>query len=140
MEQRRSTVYPEMYGDPIVDRAHIARRAIDSLRRSRPPRGTELGLVLRERIAMLGRIVRGSGETPPPAAHSYPEENVRTALFDGVAIRALIPEVAAVSFGPPEPKLGRNYRYGVYTIDGEVTLYEPATLDSLLRSHWVYEW
>jgi len=140
MERRSSPLYPGLRGDPIVDRALIAERAIRSLQTADLPRGTSLRFVMRERIAIVARAVRGSGEDMPPREEAYPETNFRVALFDGAGVLALVPAVDSVSFaldlGQPLP--GR--RYGVYAPTGEVQVFDPVALDSLLRSEWVMQW
>jgi hypothetical protein len=140
MEARHSLVYPELRGDPIVDRAAIAARAIESLRQAALPAGTELVLLSRERVALLGRIVEGSREAPPPAEEAYPESNVRTALFGGIAVRALIPAVDSVAFNRNVGAGTERRRYGLYAPTGEVEVYGAAGLDSLLRTSWVRRW
>lgn len=140
MEERPSPVYPGLRGDPIVDRARIAAAAVRSVRAAAPPEGTELQFIMRERLARIARVVRGSGETMPPPGEVYPETNVRTALQDGVGILVTCPDVHAVTFtlqlGTPAP--GRLY--AVYAPTGHVTLLDAASLDSLLRSDWVTHW
>ena len=139
IETRPSAVYPGLRGDPIVDRTLIAERAIRSLRAAPIPNGTELVLILRERIALIARIVRGSGEAPPPQ-ESYPESNMRVALFDGIGVRALVPAVDSVSFVIALGQPTARRRYGVYAPTGEVEVYAAAALDSLLASSWVTRW
>lgn len=140
MEGRPSPVYPGLRGDPIIDRSRIAERAIGSLRTADLPHGTSLRFIMRERIARIARAVRGSGEEMPPQEEVYPETNFRVALFDGAGVLALVPAVDSVSFalelGQPLP--GR--RYGVYAPTGEVEVFDPVALDSLLRSDWVMQW
>jgi hypothetical protein len=140
MESRPSPVYPGLRGDPIVDRALIAERAITGLRAAQIPPGTELVFVMRERIALIARIVRGSGEEPPPPQEVYPETNFKAALFDGLGVRALLPAVDSVSFalglGVPTAKR----RYAIYAPTGEVEVFDATSVDSLLRSSWVMRW
>ena len=140
MELRPSPVYPGLRGDPIVDRALIAERAIDGLRAAAIPPGTDLVFTMRERLALIARIVRGSGESPPPAQELYPEANVKTALFDGVGVRALIPAVDSVTFASTLGQPMARRRYVVYAPTGEVEVFDAASLDSLLRSPWVTRW
>jgi hypothetical protein len=135
MEARRTTAYPQLHGDPTVDRALIAERAIATLRQAQLPPRTELVLLSRERVALLGRILRGSGEEPPPPEEAYPESNVRAALYDGIAVRALFPAVDSVVFNRDVGPGTTRRRYGIYASTGEA--YEAAALDSLLRSPWI---
>jgi Dolichyl-phosphate-mannose-protein mannosyltransferase len=140
MEYRPSSAYPGMRGDPIVDRARIAQQTIASLAAADLPDHAELAFVLRERLALLARIARGSGEAPPPADLLYPESNMQSAILDGLAVRALVPGVARVSFEPPPGEVPSTFRYVVYAPTGEANVYAPAALDSLLRSDWVKQW
>src|SRR5262249_32037032 len=98
LETRPSPVYPAMRRDPIVDRALIAERVSGSLRAASIAHHPELVLLMRERIALQARVDRGRGEKPPPAEEVYPEGNVKTAVFGGYGIRAVIPAVDSVSF------------------------------------------
>jgi hypothetical protein len=140
METRPSPLYPGLRGDPIVDRAIIAERAIETLRAASIPAGSELVMVLRERLALIARIVRGTGEHSPPPQEIYPETNVRAAVFDGYGIRALVRGVDSVRFaialGQPTPKT----RYGIYAPTGEVEVFDAVSIDSLLRTSWVTRW
>jgi len=140
MEKRSSPVYPGLRGDPIVDRALIAERAITGLRQAEIPAGTEMVFIMRERVALLARIMRGSGEQPPPAQEVYPETNVKTALFDGLGVRALLPGVASVTFVRDSLPVSEKTRYVIYAPQGEVTVLSWAQLDSLLRSRWITQW
>jgi len=99
--------------------------------------GTDLVFVLRERVALLGRIAQGSGKSPPPADDIYPETNLRTALFDGYGVRALVPSVASVTFAR-DPRSGPGgARYVVYAPTGDMEVFSRPELDSLLQSAWV---
>jgi hypothetical protein len=140
MERRPSPVYPGLRGDPIVDRSLIAERMLDGLRSAVIPAGTELEFIMRERLALLARIARGSREEPPPAQEVYPETNVKTALFDGVGVRAIFPDVDSVTFTSTLGQPTARRRYAVYAPTGEVEVFDAASLDSLLRSSWVTRW
>lgn len=140
MEKRPSLVYPGMRGDPIVDRALIAERAISSLRLAPIPKGTELVFIMRERIALIARIVRGSREQMPPPQEVYPETNMKVALFDGIGVRAFVPAVDSVSFALALGQPTSRTRYAVYAPTGEVQVFDATSIDSLLRSPWVTRW
>ncbi len=140
MESRPSPVYPGLRGDPIVDRALIAERAIKGLRQARIPPGTELVFVMRDRIALSARIMRGSGEEPPPPEAVYPETNVQAALFDGIGVRALVPAVHSVIFALSVDQPNPRRRHAVYAPTGEVEVFDPMSIDSLLRSNWPTRW
>ena len=138
MERRPSRVYPELRGDPIVDRALIAERAIRALRQAQLPSGTELVFLSGPRVRLLGRILQGSREEPPPREEAYPEANVRNALFDGVGVRALIPQVDSVVFNRHVEAGPARRRYAIYAATGETQVYEAATLDSLMGTRWAW--
>ncbi len=140
MESRPMRVYPALRGDPIVDRSRIARRVIDGLQAASLPPGADLVFLFRERLALLARIARGSGEAPPPDEPIYPEQNVATALFDGAGVRAFFPEVRSVSFPRDSFLVTDATRAVVYAATGEVEVFTAAELDSVVRSAWVLRW
>jgi hypothetical protein len=140
MEVRPSPVYAGLRGDPIVDRALIAQRVIQGLRSASIPSRTDVRFIMRERLALVARIVRGSRESPPPAQEVYPETNVRTALFDGVGVRAMVPAIDSVTFALDLGAPMARWRYAVYAPTGETEVFDAASLDSLLRSDWVTRW
>jgi hypothetical protein len=140
MERRPSPVYPGLRGDPIVDRALIAQRAIHGLRQANIPPGTEMVFVMRERVALEARIVGGSGEEPAPSQEVYPETNMKAALFDGIGVRALVPAVDSVVFALSVERSTPRRRYAVYAPTGEVEVFDRTSIDSLLRSAWVTRW
>ena len=65
---------------------------------------------------------------------------MKTALFDGVGVRALIPAVDSVTFASTLGQPMARRRYVVYAPTGEVEVFDAASLDSLLRSPWVTRW
>jgi hypothetical protein len=140
METRPMRVYPALRADPIVNRAQIAENVIQGLAAVGLPEGTNLAFVLRERIALLARIGLGSREAPPPSAPDYFETNVRTALFDGYGVRALIPAVKSVTFSPDPLRVTDRLRFVVYSPAGEVEVYTRPQLDSLLATPWITRW
>lgn len=140
METRPMNVYPGLRGDPIVDRSIIAEKALDGLQRARLPQGVELIFLFRDRLALLARIALGSGEAPAPAEEVYPEKNLRTALFEGYGVRALIPQVAKVVFALEPRAASSRSLCVVYAPTGEVEVFTQAQLDSLMRSPWVNHW
>ena len=140
MEARPMRAYPQLRGDPIVDRSIIARNVITGLTRSRLPQGTDLVFLLRERLALRARIELGSGEAPAPAEEVYPEANLRTALFEGHGVRALIPQVKTVAFALAPPPTTTGTLYVVYAPTGEIEAHSRAGLDSLMRSAWINHW
>jgi hypothetical protein len=140
METRPMNVYTALRGDPIVDRSIIAEKALDGLQRARLPQGVELIFLFRDRLALLARIALGSGEAPAPAEEVYPEKNLRTALFEGYGVRALIPQVAKVEFALEPRAASSRSLCVVYAPTGEVEVFTQAQLDSLMRSPWVNHW
>jgi hypothetical protein len=140
MEARPMHVYPALRGDPIVSRAIVAENVVRGLRQANLPAEAELVFVLRERLALLARIALGSGEAPPPADDIYPETNLRTALFEGHGVRALVPGVAEVAFVRDSLRGSERTRFVVYSPTGEVEVFSPEQLDSLRRSPWITKW
>jgi hypothetical protein len=115
---------PGLYSDAIVDRSGIARHAIESLRTAAlPPRA---------RLLFWSPI--GRAQAPDAARESYFETNVRTALFDGLAVRVFFPGVDSVRFVTAYRSLPDPYRYAVYRPDGRLAVASSATLDSVLAA------
>jgi hypothetical protein len=76
----------------------------------------------------------------PPPEDIYPETNVATALFDGYGVRALLPSVRSVTFARDSIPVTDVTRYVVYAATGELAVFSPEQLDSLLASEWVLRW
>jgi hypothetical protein len=140
METRPMRAYPALRADPIVSRAIVAENVINGLHRATLPPGTRLVFLLRERLALQGRIALGSSESPPPAGEIYPETNLRVALFEGHGVRALVPGVTSVTFAGAMPSGTTSTRYVVYAPTGEVEVFTRTGLDSLVRSAWITRW
>jgi hypothetical protein len=140
IERRPMLVYPQLRGDPIVDRARVAERVIDQLRHAELPDRACLVFLLRERLALLARIASGSREPPPPPDEVYPETNLRNALFEGIGVRALDPRVVTVAFGREPGGPTERLRYVVYAPTGDLLVLTPDGLDSLVRSPWIDQW
>jgi hypothetical protein len=116
-------IEPEMRADPTVDRARIARNAIEDLRAA--------GLRSRTRVWFWSPSL-ASGADPRAG---YWESNLRSALMDGLAARVMLPQVVDVRFVRAFEPAPSTDRYAIYTRDGRLRVVEPATLDSLLRAH-----
>jgi hypothetical protein len=112
---------PTLRADAVVDRALIAGRAIADLRKSALPARTRLLL-----WSPIGRSLAGK------AGESYFEQNVRTALFDGLAVRVFLPAVDSVRFVTAYRSLPEPYRYAVYRPDGALRVAGSAELDSVV--------
>jgi len=115
------SVEPTLRADAVVDRALIAERAIADLRKSTLPAGTRLLL-----WSPIGRSLAGD------TGESYFEQNVRTALFEGLAIRIFFPGVDSVRFVSAYRSMPEPYRYAVYRPDGTLRVASPAELDSVV--------
>lgn len=115
---------PGLYSDAVVDRAAIARRAIQSLRST----------VLPGHSRLLFWSPIGREQAPGAARESYFETNVRAALFDGLAVRVFFPGVDSVRFVTDYRSLPEPYRYAVYRPDGALAVASSATLDSVLAA------
>ncbi len=112
---------PALRADAVVDRALIAERAVAALRGAALPAGTRLLL-----WSPIGRSLAGG------AAEGYFERNVRTALFDGLAVRVFLPQVDSVRFVADYRPLPEPYRYAVYRPDGALRVASSAELDSVI--------
>jgi hypothetical protein len=115
---------PGLYSDAVVDRAAIARRALEGLR----------GAALPDHARLLFWSPIGRAQAPGPARESYFELNVRAALFDGLAVRVFFPGVDSVRFVTDYRPLPEPYRYAVYRPDGGLAVASSATLDSVLAA------
>ena len=112
---------PALRADPTVDRALIARNAVEGLQ----------GAALAEHTRLLfwspiGQSFAGS------SGESYFERNVRTALFEGLAVRVFLPAVDSVRFVSAYRSMPAPYRYAVYRPDGTLRVASSAELDSVL--------
>jgi len=114
------SVAPTLRADAVVDRALIAERAIADLRSSILPRGTRLLL-----WSPIGRSLAGN------TGESYFEQNVRTALFEGLAVRPFFPAVDSVRFVSACQPMPEPYRCAVYRPDGALRVASSAELDSV---------
>ena len=68
----------------------------------------------------------------PSASETYWERNVREALLDGLAVRVMFPQVAAVRFTREFRPLPPEGRYAVYRPDGLLRVAPWAEVDSVL--------
>jgi hypothetical protein len=133
-------VFAGLRGDSVVDRALIAKKALNGIKAADPRPGTTLTLLFGERLALNARIATGSGEKPPPNEEVYLERNVRVALLDGLAVRALVPGVTSVTFRIDPVRRDPPDRYAIYAATGEVEVVTPLSLDSLLATSWINRW
>jgi hypothetical protein len=113
---------PDMRSEPLVDRARIAGAVMEGLRRAELRPGTTLVFWSPEARADAGTA----------SAESYWERNVRSALYDGVAVRVMFPQVAAVRFARTPPPPGDSALVAVYRVTGEVQVFTAAVVDSIL--------
>lgn len=121
VENMPFSVEPTLRADAVVDRALIAERAITDLRKSTLPAGT--------RLLLWSPIGRSRARD---AAESYFEQNVRTALFEGLAVRVFFPAVDSVRFVSAYRSMPEPYRYAVYRPDGTLRVASSAELDSVV--------
>jgi hypothetical protein len=124
-------VLPELRADPTVDRARIARNACADLAQARLPAGVTL-LFWSPQAASIGPHGEALGSRAP--AETYWERNVRDALVDGLAVRVVFPEVAAVRFVREFQPAPADHRYAVYRPEGHVRVVTSAALDSVLSA------
>lgn len=100
-------VIAPLRADATVDRERIAGRAIADLRAADLPPGTRLALW--SPIALAGAA---PGETP------YLERNLESALFDGLAVRVMLPQVAEARFERRFSPRPDPWRWAVIRPDG----------------------
>ena len=119
---------PELRAEPMVDRARIARRVHDDLAASNLPAGTRLCFWSPSLVALgqAGRSGTTTGET-------YMERNLKSALFDGLAVRVMFPAVDSVTFVRKYASLPPPWRYAVYRLDGSLRVAASAELDTVLE-------
>jgi len=119
---------PELRADPIVDRARIARNVYDGLRTETLPAHARLIFWSPQAIALQRQ---GGRDT---TMESYFEKNVRGALYEGIGVRVMAPAVDSVEFVRAFHPADSSSRYVLYRVDGRITLFEPAVVESALRS------
>lgn len=124
-------IVPGLRADATVDRARIAERVVRGLREARLPRGTVLLLFSPAALAL-----EQSGEASATGAdhETYWERNVRAAIQNGVAVRALVPEVAEVRFVREYRSLPSPYHYAIYEVNGRLNVATSAEIDSSYRA------
>jgi hypothetical protein len=124
-------VLPELRADPVIDRARIARNVQEGLAALPLPPGDSL-LFWSPIAASLGP--HGEALAEPAPRETYWERNVRDALLDGLAVRVMFPQVAAVRFVREYRPAGPSSRYAVYRPDGRLLVATSARVDSILES------
>jgi hypothetical protein len=111
--------HPELRAEPIVDRARIATRVRAGLEQAALPGGATLLFYSPEARAMA--------PATEPGRETYWERNVRSALYDGVAVRLFAPGVREVRFvTAPEP--GDSLWYALYEVTGRTRVVPAAAL------------
>jgi len=119
-------LYPELRSDPIVDRARIAARARDGLAAVALSRGTRLAF-WSPSLVSLGR------SQPDSTRETYFEQNVRSALLDGLAVRVMFPVVDSVAFVRAYRPLPDPWRYAIYRLDGGLRVATSAEVEGVLE-------
>ncbi len=114
-----------LLADPTVDRGRIAAQAIASLRAA--PLADRVRLLFWSPVA---RSLAGALEE----GESYFEANVRTALFDGLAVRLFCRQVDSVGFTLRFVPAPDGYLWAVYRPDGKLRVATSAELDSALAA------
>ena len=138
--ERRSPVYPALYGDPTVDRAHIARTMISGLRAVEMPVDSELVLVLRERLAAQARLARGLDSAVPPDQPGYPERNVSAALLGGTGLPVMLPRVRSAEFAIEPPAIWGKRLLVMYSPTGETAVFDSVGFAGAWASEWIVRW
>ena len=119
----------QLRADPTVDRAIIARNVAEDLEAARLPAGIRL------RFWSPTSIQRAIAEGRDPSQETYWERNVRQAVFDGLGVRVLFPQVRDVAFVRKLTPANDSTWYAVYRLDGGLGVATFAMLDSLIRAH-----
>jgi hypothetical protein len=119
-------VDPELRSDPTVDRARIARNVITDLRDSPLPPGVSLW------FWSPASIARGRSAGADTTQETYWETNVRTALYDDLAVRVMLPSVRSVRFVRSFEMVGDSVRYAVYLPTGHLKVGAPSELAEVL--------
>jgi hypothetical protein len=120
---------PGLRADATVDRARIARAARDDLRSAYLPAGVALRFWSPTSIRLELEARPGSD---PLHRETYWEQNVRTALYDGLGVRVLFPAVGDVRFVREYTPAPDSVRYALYEPDGRVSVLSSSGIDSLL--------
>jgi hypothetical protein len=122
-------VLSQLRADPIIDRARIAWNVRESLARYAQPPGDTLIF-----WSPIASALGPSGEplAAPLPRETYWEHNVRDALLDGLAVRVMFPQVAAVRFVHEYQPTGSSARYAIYRPDGGLMVATSAAVDSFL--------
>ena len=115
----------EMRADPTVDRARIARNLYRSLQSASLPRGTRLQF-------WSPALAVARSDPSRHAAEAYWASNVQSALFDGLGVRVMFPQVTEATF-VEVPAPNRADRIAAYRRDGMVRVTTAGEIDSLLR-------
>lgn len=117
-------IVPGLYSDPVVDRAFIAKRLIESVRPALPPDSL---------VRLMVWTLPPPGEISTPG--DYVERNLRSAIYDGVGLRVMLPQVIEVGFANEFRPLDRSWRWVLARPTGEAQVLEPRMLEDLIRQH-----
>src|SRR5262249_40626263 len=121
-------IHPALRADPIVDRARIAGHVWDALRDATLPPHARLIFWSPEALALQ----RDAGQDT--TRETYFEKNVRGALYDGLAVRVMRPDVDSVTFVRAYRPVDNSHRFVLYGVDGTSRIVAPATVDSAMQS------
>lgn len=120
---------PGLRADATVDRARIARAARDDLRGAQLPPGIALRFWSPTSIRIE---LEAHPQSDPLHRETYWEQNVRTALYDGLGVRVLFPALGGVRFVREYTPAPDSVRYALYEPDGRVSVLSSSAIDSLL--------
>ena len=120
-------VDPQLRADASVDRARIAANAVADLRAVTFAPGTQLW------FWSPASVARQQAEGKDQAFESYWESNVRSALYDGLAVRLFVPQLTRTRFVREFESAGDSVRYAVYLPNGHLRVGTAAELDSMLH-------
>lgn len=114
---------PGHLSDPVLDRAAIARRLISSVRAELPP-------------GEPARLMVWTLPSPDAASASrYLEDNLKSAVYGGLGLRVMLPEVVEVEFSTEHRALPAPWRWVLARSDGAARVLTPSALDSLVAKH-----
>lgn len=120
IETHPFTIAP-LRADATVDRELIAGRAIADLRAAALPPGT--------RLALWSPIARAGA---PPGQTPYLERNLESALFDGLGVRVMLPQVDEARFVDGFRVLPEPWRWAVIRPDGSLHVGTSAELAAVV--------
>ncbi|MEO5618619.1 MAG: hypothetical protein ABIS67_12695 [Candidatus Eisenbacteria bacterium] len=113
--------------NPVVDRALISQRALESLGETPIPPGTTM--------VFWSPTSRALEDLRDERRWSYGERNVRAALYDGLGVRVFYPALREVRFTTKFEPATDSVWYAVYRADGSLRVAPAPELEEVLVEH-----